>query len=108
MTGPWSRVVRDVEQDCHVALVVDHSDLDTGEIKQVVVRGQAELLPWDTERGWRMLRRYLGDDVGAWERRFQRYMKGELGCTWLRLAGGAPKLTDLSFRPSRPAGIPWR
>ncbi len=104
LTGPWSRVMRDVEHDRQVALVVDVSNLDTGEIKQVTARGRAELLPWDAERGRRLLRRYLGDDVSAWDNRFQRYIHLEQGCMWLRLPAKAPKLTDLSFVPSRPPG----
>jgi hypothetical protein len=47
-----------------------------------------------------MLRRYLGDDTGAWDDRFQRYIEGEPGSVWLRLAAKKPKVVDLSFAPS--------
>lgn len=102
LTGPWSHVLRDVEEDPHVALVVDDCNLETGQTKQVVVRGQLEVLPWDAARGRRMLRRYLGDDISAWDPRFQRYMAGEHSCRWIRLAAESPTIRDMSFAPSRP------
>jgi len=82
-------------------LVVDVSDVDTGEAKQVVSRGVAELCPWDADRAWRMLRRYLGDDVAAWDVRFRSYMLGENGGIWVRLVAERLQLVDLSFEPSR-------
>ena len=100
LTGPWSTVPRDLEHDAHVALVVDWLDLHTGETRQVRARGMAALAPWDREQGWRMLRRYLGDDVGAWDSRFQDYLRGDVGSVWLHVPCPIPRLVDLSFRPS--------
>ena len=102
LTGPWSTVLRDVDRDPHVALAVDAIDLTTGETKQIAVTGTAEILPWEADRGWRMLRRYIGDDAGLWDDRFQRYMRGEDGSVWLRLSVERPRLVDLSYEPSRP------
>ena len=101
LTGPWSTVLRDVARDPRVALAVDTTDLATGETRQVVATGRAEILPWESRRGWRMLRRYLGDDEESWEDRFQRYLRGEPGTVWLRLSVERPRLVDLSFVPSR-------
>lgn len=101
LTGPWSTVRRDLGIDPRVALVVDTTNLATGETKQVVATGQGEILPWDPDRGWRMLRRYLGDDTDAWDDRFQAYLRGESGSVWLRLSASGPTLIDLSFVPSR-------
>jgi hypothetical protein len=100
LTGPWAQSWRDVQHDPKVALVVDLCDLATGETKQVVARGESELLAWDPDRGWRMLRRYLGDNVESWEKRFQAYVSGEHDSVWLRLPAPVPKLVDLSFVPS--------
>lgn len=100
LTGPWSTVLRDVGRDPRVALAVDTIDLATGETRQLVATGTAEILPWEARRGWRMLRRYLGDDTESWEDRFQRYIRGEQGSAWLRISVERPRLVDLSFVPS--------
>jgi hypothetical protein len=100
LTGPWSTVLRDVDRDPRVALAVDAINLATGETKQVVVTGQAEIRPWEADRGRRMLRRYLGDDEGVWDDRFRRYMRGDDGSVWLRLSVERPRLLDLSYVPS--------
>src|SRR5437016_2789965 len=62
ITGPWARLVDRVRADPAVAVVVDECELDTGVARQVIGRGQAELLPFDVPRGRRMLSRYLGPD----------------------------------------------
>jgi nitroimidazol reductase NimA-like FMN-containing flavoprotein (pyridoxamine 5'-phosphate oxidase superfamily) len=54
LTGPWSNVLRDVTRNSRVALVVDTTNLVTGETKQALATGHAEILPWDADRGWRM------------------------------------------------------
>jgi nitroimidazol reductase NimA-like FMN-containing flavoprotein (pyridoxamine 5'-phosphate oxidase superfamily) len=103
LTGSWSRVQRDVNRDPRVALAVDTTNLATGDTRQVLVTGRAEILPWDGDRGERMLRKYLGDDTGAWDHRFQRYLEGESGSVWLRVTTAQPKLVDLSYAPSGPS-----
>src|SRR6266542_938470 len=74
LTGPWSRLPEHVRRDPAVAIVVDVCDLATGEAVQVIAKGRAELLPFDTARGFRKLSRYLGTDEAAWDLRFGRYL----------------------------------
>src|SRR5688572_17445160 len=73
LTGPWSTALREVQKNPTGALSIAATDIHIGEARQVVVRGPIEVLPWDGDRGWRMLRRYLGDDVDRWEDRFQTF-----------------------------------
>src|SRR5450755_1349485 len=74
LTGPWARLRGLVQADPAIALVADECDLGTGVVKQVIARGQAEILPFDVPRGQRMLTRYLGADQTRWDQRFQRYL----------------------------------
>jgi hypothetical protein len=101
ISGPWSRAPEEIRESARVMLSIDVCNLATGETKQVLQRGEAELLPWDERRGWRLLRRYLGDEIGGWEDRFQRYMGGEPGSLWIRIEAQLPRLVDLSFVPSQ-------
>lgn len=70
-----------------IAIVVGHYDLATGTVRQVIARGQAELVPFGAPRGRRKLTRYLGDDENRWDQRFTRYLHDnptQTGITWLR------------------------
>ncbi|MET8685414.1 pyridoxamine 5'-phosphate oxidase family protein [Streptomyces sp. NPDC004732] len=100
LTGPWTRLFVRVKEDPNVALVVDECDLATGRVRQVIARGQAELVPFDVPRGRRKLARYLGADEALWDERFVRYLHddpGERGTTWLRLMPASLTATDLSY-----------
>ncbi|MGW0736911.1 pyridoxamine 5'-phosphate oxidase family protein [Streptomyces sp. NPDC002851] len=100
ITGPWARLPEQVRKDPRVALVVDECDLGAGLVRQVTARGRAELLPFDAERGWRKLSRYLGTDESRWDPRFVRYLRAdpeELGTRWLRLVPEALNAKDLSY-----------
>ncbi|MDP9405026.1 MAG: pyridoxamine 5'-phosphate oxidase family protein [Actinomycetota bacterium] len=70
LTGPWSRMGEHLAADPRVALVVDTCDLSSGEVRQVLAAGTAELCSYDSDRAVRKLRRYLGDQVDAWDARF--------------------------------------
>jgi nitroimidazol reductase NimA-like FMN-containing flavoprotein (pyridoxamine 5'-phosphate oxidase superfamily) len=71
LTGPWSKLAEILENDPRVALVVDVTDLDTGEVKGVTARGEAEIVPWDAARAKRKFIRYLGPDETKWDPRFR-------------------------------------
>jgi hypothetical protein len=45
---------------------VDTCDLERLEFLQVIMRGEAEVVPYDEERSKRKRRRYLGDDESTW------------------------------------------
>jgi Pyridoxamine 5'-phosphate oxidase len=100
LTGTWARLPDRVRADPAVALVVDECDLTTGTVRQVIARGQAELLPFDVPRGRRKLARYLGADETCWDERFRRYLYADpagKGTTWLRLRPALLSVRDLSY-----------
>ena len=107
LTGPWARLLSRVQADPAVAIVVDECDLVTGTVRQVIARGQAELVPFDVPRGRRKLARYLGPDESRWDQRFRRYLHDDpaaRGTVWLRLRPARLTATDLSYEtwPSGP------
>jgi hypothetical protein len=100
LTGPWSQVPAEITDNADVALVIDTCDLATGECLQVVAHGTGELLPFDPQRGQRMLDRYLGSDVSTWDPRFQGYLAHTPDALWLKISPRSLTATDLSFEPS--------
>lgn len=70
LTGPWSKLRDHLSIDPYVALVVDHTDVATGEVKIVTARGIAEVVEWDAERAMRKFTKYLGPNPAAWDPRF--------------------------------------
>ncbi|MFI6030093.1 pyridoxamine 5'-phosphate oxidase family protein [Amycolatopsis magusensis] len=101
LTGPWSRLPALVAEDPVLALVVDVCELDTGLVRQVIARGEAELLPFDVPRGRRKLRRYLGDDESRWDQRFRDYLYEDARCWWLRVRPSSLRAVDLSYQAQR-------
>lgn len=100
LTGPWTKLFQRVREDPRVALVVDDCDLATGEVRQVIAHGRAELRPFDVPRGRRKLSRYLGPDESRWDPRFTGYLHddpAERGTHWLRLPPSFLRARDLSF-----------
>ena len=71
LTGPWSRLARDLADDPRVSLVVDVTDVATGEVKGVTATGEAEIVPFDPDRAKRKLARYLGPADTLWDPRFR-------------------------------------
>ncbi|MEU9156062.1 pyridoxamine 5'-phosphate oxidase family protein [Streptomyces sp. NPDC048417] len=100
LTGPWARLFDHVSADPGVALVVDVCDIPTGLVRQVIARGDAELVPFDVPRGRRKLIRYLGADEGRWDSRFVHYLHDDpeqKGTMWLRLVPDSLTAQDLSY-----------
>ncbi|MEU6922864.1 pyridoxamine 5'-phosphate oxidase family protein [Streptomyces sp. NPDC046631] len=100
LTGPWARLLSRVRTDPVIALVVDVCDVGTGLVRQVIARGQAEILPFDVPRGRRKLNRYLGADDAKWDNRFRHYLlddPAEQGTVWLRLRPDSVVAKDLSY-----------
>jgi nitroimidazol reductase NimA-like FMN-containing flavoprotein (pyridoxamine 5'-phosphate oxidase superfamily) len=71
LTGSWSSLDRDLARDPRVELVVDTCDLETGEVLQVRASGNAEVVPFDDERAFRKLSRYVGADRDRWPERIR-------------------------------------
>ncbi len=103
LTGSWSRLADQLRTEPAVALVVDTCDLTTGQVRQVQARGDAEVLPFDTDRARRTLSRYLGDDPARWDQgRFAISTSGMAGSgepAFVRLAPERLTARDLSFTP---------
>jgi nitroimidazol reductase NimA-like FMN-containing flavoprotein (pyridoxamine 5'-phosphate oxidase superfamily) len=100
LTGAWAKLLERVRSDAALAVTIDECDLTTGVVRQVVARGQAEILPFDVPRGRRMLTRYLGLDEAGWDPRFRRYLHDdpvESGTVWLRLPPTTLTAKDLSY-----------
>ncbi|MEV6911233.1 pyridoxamine 5'-phosphate oxidase family protein [Amycolatopsis sp. NPDC051071] len=100
LTGPWARLMNRVQVDPMLAVVVDECDLTRGTVRQVIARGQAEVLPFDMPRGRRKLARYLGADETRWDRRFRSYLyddPAEKRTVWLRLPPASLTAKDLSY-----------
>ncbi|MFE5097794.1 hypothetical protein ACFRCI_48005 [Streptomyces sp. NPDC056638] len=75
-------------------------DVKTGLVRQVIARGQAEILPFDVPRGRCKLNRYLGADDAKWDNRFRHYLlddPAEQGTVWLRLRPDSLVAKDLSY-----------
>ena len=101
LTGPWARLLGRVRADPALAVVIDVCDVATGLTRQVIARGQGEVLPFDVPRGYRKLSRYLGPDEERWDTRFREYLHDDpavRGTIWLRLRPSSLTATDLSYR----------
>ena len=82
-----------------MAIVIDICDLDTGEVKQVRARGVAELHPFDRERAYRKLSRYLGSDERRWDA--NRFTLEDAATTkFVKLTPDRIDALNLSFCPS--------
>jgi hypothetical protein len=106
LTGPWTKLVTRVRTDPGLALIVDECDVVTGVVRQVIVRGRGELLPFDVPRGRRKLVRYLGADESRWDERFRRYLyddPGSRGTAWLRIPATSMIVEDFSYSVPSPA-----
>ncbi|WP_017580305.1 pyridoxamine 5'-phosphate oxidase family protein [Nocardiopsis valliformis] len=73
ITGEYAVMAKHLERDPRAAVVVDTCDLERMEFLQVIMRGRAEVVPFDPVLSRRKLRRYLGDDESAWHPDFQYY-----------------------------------
>ncbi|WP_132874786.1 pyridoxamine 5'-phosphate oxidase family protein [Tamaricihabitans halophyticus] len=102
ITGPWSVLPKRVRTDPVIAMVVDECDLATGTVRQVIARGQAEILPFDVPRGYRKLARYLGENVSQWDQRFRRLTEDPTDIAWLRLSPTSITAKDLSYEVQPP------
>lgn len=102
LTGPWSVLAAQLQNDPRVALLVDICDLARGDVKQVLARGRATLRPYDAERAHRKLARYLGDDPTLWDpTRFNPDNPPEPGIQFVELRPETLTAKDLSYQPSR-------
>jgi Pyridoxamine 5'-phosphate oxidase len=107
LSGPWAKLLSRVKKDPALALTVDVCDTSTGDVKQVIATGRAEILAFDVPRGRRKLTRYLGPDEVQWDVRFRHYLHDdptETGVVWIRLHPTALRAFDLSYEVSDTEG----
>lgn len=109
LTGGCSKLGQLLDVDPRVALVVDTSALERGEVLQVTAQGTAQLRPFDVDRARRWGRRYLGPDERHW-RRFQGgvfEIPPRVSSSWIRQRfGRATFPTDPIRIEDRPSGHP--
>ncbi|QVJ02982.1 pyridoxamine 5'-phosphate oxidase family protein [Nocardiopsis eucommiae] len=73
ITGEYAVMARHLERDPRTAVEVDTCDLERHEFLQVIMRGVAEVVPFDPALSRRKLRRYLGDDETTWHPDFRYF-----------------------------------
>ncbi|MEQ0560186.1 pyridoxamine 5'-phosphate oxidase family protein [Amycolatopsis sp. NEAU-NG30] len=98
LSGSWSRLPSRIRRRPRIALTVDVCELDTGEVRQVLASGDAQLRPFDVARGRRKLVRYLGQDEQRWDPRFRAYLHENPDTLWIHLRPSRLVLTDLSYQ----------
>lgn len=64
-----------VEREPRCAIAIVDFDRERGLVHHVGMRGRASVEPFERDRAKRLLRRYLGDQVAAWDRRFQNTLQ---------------------------------
>jgi len=104
LSGPWAKLLDRIKTDPVLAITVDVCDPSTGLVRQVIARGDAEILPFDVARGRRKLGRYLGPDEAEWDARFRHYLHDDptkSGAEWIRLRPTTLRAIDLSYEVSR-------
>jgi hypothetical protein len=69
---------------------------DTGLVQHVGIRGEGALLPFRNERAQRLLSKYLGPNMAAWDERFQRSLRTAHG-VMVRIMPLTVVLRDQSF-----------
>jgi nitroimidazol reductase NimA-like FMN-containing flavoprotein (pyridoxamine 5'-phosphate oxidase superfamily) len=97
LTGSWSSLDRDLKRDPRVELVVDTCDLGTGEVLQVRASGAAEIVPFDSDRAYRKLSRYVGQERERWPERIRRGAFEDPSAGFARLEPARLIARDLSL-----------
>lgn len=101
LTGSWSAIQQQLASNPTVAIVIDICDLTTGEVKQVGATGTAEVQPFDRERAYRKLSRYLGPDERRWDHsRFS--LEPDATTRFVKQTPDRIEALDLSFQPPTP------
>ena len=64
-----------IEREPRCAIGIVYFDLERGLVHHVGMRGRASVKPFDPDRATRLLRRYLGERVEVWDRRFRETLE---------------------------------
>jgi nitroimidazol reductase NimA-like FMN-containing flavoprotein (pyridoxamine 5'-phosphate oxidase superfamily) len=100
INGDWANLKRRVQKDPRLAICVESSNWETGQVFQVIANGEAEIVDYDIPRGRRLLSRYLGPDETTWSTEPDNYpgylqTPGPPGIVFLRVV--PTKLVGLNF-----------
>lgn len=85
-----------VTREPRCALGIVDFDRERGLVHHVGMRGQATLEPFDRQRAWRLLARYLGTDIDAWDTRFRETL-GDPDNTFVRFVPETVVARDQSY-----------
>lgn len=66
---------RRIEREPRCAIGILAFDRECGLVHHVGMRGRASIEPFDRDRATRLLRRYLGERVEVWDRRFRETLE---------------------------------
>lgn len=100
LTGSWSQLPTLIGRDPALALLIDTWEPTTGEVLQLIARGQAAMCPFGSNRARRKLARYLGNDESKWdEQRFQMGTFDNKSTALVRLHPDRLVVKDLSYKP---------
>jgi nitroimidazol reductase NimA-like FMN-containing flavoprotein (pyridoxamine 5'-phosphate oxidase superfamily) len=102
ISGPWAKLFSRIQTDPTLALLIDIEERHKGRIYQVMVRGNAEITPYDIPRARRMLHRYLGPDESAWSTApddYPGYLRepGPPGAVWLKIEPTSLRTFNFSY-----------
>lgn len=90
-----------VEDDPRTAVGVVDEDPQRGLIQHVGMRGSASVVPFDRERGERLLARYLGPDPSAWDPRFRAFIENPAeSSVFVRFVPDTVVARDQSYMPT--------
>lgn len=104
INGDWAGLKRRVGKNPRLAICVESSDWDSGQVYQVIANGEAEIVDYDVDRGRRLLSRYLGPDTSTWSTEPDNYpgyleTPGPPGIVFLKVV--PKKLVGLNFTYAR-------
>jgi nitroimidazol reductase NimA-like FMN-containing flavoprotein (pyridoxamine 5'-phosphate oxidase superfamily) len=100
VTGEWSNLPKILDRDPNVALAIDSCDLGTGETLQVIVKGTAEVVPFDAERARRKFTRYLGPHEDRWDPELRKDTFETPTTRLVKVVPQTLRARDVSYKPS--------
>jgi hypothetical protein len=86
-----------IESEPRCALGIVDFDRSAGLVHHVGLRGRATVEPWDPARAERLLARYLGPDVDAWDARFRDTLRDRANYAFVRVEPETVVARDQSY-----------
>ena len=90
-----------VQKNPRTAVGIVDFNVKTGFVQHVSFRGQATVEPWDFEKAKRVLSKYLGSDMTAWDqKRFGEGLDDPEDMLFVKFQPETVMIRDQSYRPS--------